>query len=197
MDVFSHALWGRHLTYRRVDWRLAAAMGVLPDLFAFIPSTIYRIFKGQASQKIDENTVTSDLPAIAWDLYQISHSFIWTFVLFLLIWGSLEIRLRRIDSTDKLPVGKWLKTSMSPRTAALFLISPWVFHILIDIPTHTINFFPTPFLMPLSDFKVDGIAWSVWWILTMNGIALLVVWWLLKRDESQRTAAMASMAPLA
>lgn len=197
MDVFSHALWGRHLTYRRLDWRLAAVMGVTPDLFAFIPSTIYRWVKGEPRTSIDENTVTSDLPAIAWDLYQISHSLIWTFVLFLLIWGGLEIRLRKLGLQGKLPEGKWLQTSMSPRTAAMVLITPWVFHIFIDIPTHTINFFPTPFLMPISDFMVDGIAWTAWWIMTMNVIALAVVWWLLKRDDAQRTAAMASIAPRA
>lgn len=36
----------------------------------------------------------------------------------------------------------------------------WLLHILIDIPTHTKEFFPTPFLWPLSEYKVSAIAWS-------------------------------------
>lgn len=36
----------------------------------------------------------------------------------------------------------------------------WPLHILIDIPTHTAEFFPTPFLWPVSNFHVDGISWG-------------------------------------
>ena len=197
MDVLSHAIWGRHLTHHRIDWRLAAAMGVLPDLVAFVPSMITQVVNGDVMTKVDENTVTADLPAISWELYKISHSLIWTFFLFLAIWGSLEMRLRRLDSGDQLPAGKWLQTSMSPRTAATFLIIPWVFHIFLDIPTHTIKFFPTPFLMPFSDFMVDGVGWSTWWVWGLNAVAFTLVWWLIRKNDAQRTAAIASTAPRA
>ena len=172
-------------------------MGVLPDLVAFVPSMITQVVNGDVMTKVDENTVTADLPAISWELYKISHSLIWTFFLFLAIWGSLEMRLRRLDSGDQLPAGKWLQTSMSPRTAATFLIIPWVFHIFLDIPTHTIKFFPTPFLMPFSDFMVDGVGWSTWWVWGLNAVAFTLVWWLIRKNDAQRTAAIASTAPRA
>lgn len=36
----------------------------------------------------------------------------------------------------------------------------WAFHIIIDIPTHSLELFPTPFLWPVSDFRFDGIGWD-------------------------------------
>jgi hypothetical protein len=53
----------------------------------------------------------------------------------------------------------------------------WGLHILVDIPTHSSAFFPTPFLWPLSDFMVDGVGWSSPWIFFPN-LILLVVFYL-------------------
>ena len=41
----------------------------------------------------------------------------------------------------------------------MWVVGAWGLHILIDIPTHSLELFPTPFLWPLSDFKVDGLPW--------------------------------------
>ena len=43
---------------------------------------------------------------------------------------------------------------------AFLLWLPWYSNILLDIPTHTLQFFPTPVFYPLSDFGVDGTRWS-------------------------------------
>jgi hypothetical protein len=42
----------------------------------------------------------------------------------------------------------------------LWILAAWGLHILIDIPTHSLALFPTPFLWPVSDFKVNGIGWD-------------------------------------
>jgi len=36
----------------------------------------------------------------------------------------------------------------------------WPLHILVDIPTHSAEFFPTHFLWPITNFSVDGISWT-------------------------------------
>lgn len=37
----------------------------------------------------------------------------------------------------------------------------WGLHILFDIPMHTLAFYPTPFLFPLSDYLFPyGVAWA-------------------------------------
>jgi len=41
-----------------------------------------------------------------------------------------------------------------------FPMLAWPAHIILDFFTHSIEFFPTPILWPISDFKFDGIPWS-------------------------------------
>jgi hypothetical protein len=52
----------------------------------------------------------------------------------------------------------------------------WLFHILIDIPTHSYQFYPTPFLWPFSDWKFNGLSWATPWFMIFNLTALAVVW---------------------
>ena len=53
----------------------------------------------------------------------------------------------------------------------------WPFHIVLDIPFHTKDFFPIQFLWPVSDIFFDGISWSSPYVILPNlaGIILLYV----------------------
>jgi membrane-bound metal-dependent hydrolase YbcI (DUF457 family) len=52
----------------------------------------------------------------------------------------------------------------------------WLFHILLDIPTHSYRFYPTPFLWPLSDWKFGGFSWATPWFLVLNYTAIIAVY---------------------
>jgi hypothetical protein len=52
----------------------------------------------------------------------------------------------------------------------------WPLHILIDIPTHTSAFFPTPFLWPLSDYRISGVSWTTRWFFLTN-VVVLALWY--------------------
>jgi len=39
-------------------------------------------------------------------------------------------------------------------------VGGWLVHILIDIPSHSYKFYPTPFLWPFSEWKFDGWSWG-------------------------------------
>ncbi|HLC85729.1 MAG TPA: hypothetical protein VJG30_00360 [Candidatus Nanoarchaeia archaeon] len=52
----------------------------------------------------------------------------------------------------------------------------WGIHIIIDIPTHTREFFPTPILWPISDINVSGISWGTPWFMIVNYSALVIVY---------------------
>ena len=84
-------------------------------------------------------------------LYQYSHSLvIWAFV-FILVWVI----------------------SKRPR----YELFGWALHILIDIPSHALSFYPTPFLFPLSSYRFPyGVQWSNQWYMMINYTALLFVW---------------------
>jgi len=53
------------------------------------------------------------------------------------------------------------------RTIPIFLLA-WPVHVLIDIPTHTKNFLPTPFLWPFSSWAFPGISWGTKWFMLAN-----------------------------
>lgn len=169
MDVISHWLWGMAATRGKVSWKVAGPMGVLPDLVAFIPASIYTMANGLERVSVDDDTVTSDMPAIAWDIYQWSHSF--TIVAILYLSAFLILKNRGCENSHRM---------------SFFFVLPWIIHILTDIPGHTIHFFPTPFLYPFSEFMFDGVRWSTPWFFFTN-VALLAGWWflILKRERDQ------------
>lgn len=167
MDVFAHALWAGAAARgakTRLSWKVrpgwAAFWGVFPDLFAFtLPVTLmlWEKLTGTSPPGPGRSHM-----ALAWDLYQISHSL----VMFTLVFGLMWLAARR-------PVLELLG---------------WPLHILIDIPTHTARFFPTPFLWPLSSFRASGISWGNPWFMLCNYGALAIVYFLLWRSRRRAAA---------
>ena len=86
MDVVSHWFWGVLVTRKHVNWKVAGPMAVLPDLLAFIPSLVYSLANGIERPTVDDTTVTSDFPAIAWEMYQYTHSAVVVTLAVLLTW---------------------------------------------------------------------------------------------------------------
>ena len=90
------------------------------------------------------------LPDYVFALYQPTHSLVVAFI------GLGFIRL-------------FLKPLLLPALA-------WPFHICLDIFTHPLGRFQTPFLYPLSDLAFNGISWWMhpWFILAYWGLIALV-----------------------
>ena len=65
----------------------------------------------------------------------------------------------------------------------LYVLLGWGLHIILDILTHTKEFFPTPFLYPLSNFLINGITWRQNWFLITNYIVLTTIFTYLYRKE--------------
>ena len=180
MDIFAHALWTSAGAKKlneieekkgkpKISITWSAFWGIFPDLFAFsIPTvlTLYTLLVGTTTfQQLiargphlqPENQVFD----LAHNLYQYSHSLIIFIVVFGLVW--LIFKRPRLEMLG------------------------WLLHILIDIPSHSINFFPTPFLFPLSNYHFPyGIAWSNQLFMLFNYLALLIVfiYFLLRKKKS-------------
>ena len=157
MDIFAHALW-TNLAYWKADTSarlLATAFGVAPDALAFGPELVRSIIsrKTKKWRKVDETTfdeINRTIPRWVFRVYDITHSVpIWCTVFF----------------------GWWWLTGALP-----LAYLGWLGHILVDIPTHSKRFFPTPFLWPLSDYKVDGISWGVRWFMIANYGSLTIAY---------------------
>jgi hypothetical protein len=182
MDVFSHWLWGVLITRKHVNWKVAGPMSVLPDLLAFVPSFIYSLAYGIQRPSVDDTTVTSDFPAIAWDTYQYTHSAVVVTVGVLITWWVFaRFSGSRLES-------QFAEQHRSkPLMLAFLLWLPWYSNILLDIPTHTLQFFPTPVFYPLSDYGFDGTRWSNPIILLPNVLLLAGLWFYVKRKDRLNT----------
>lgn len=178
MDIFAHTLWANagarganalaeksNLTKEAIKkfyiipaW--TAFFGVFPDLFAFTIPFIFRFYtaifeensfaKAFGRPEMVEGGVPNGFE-LAHTLYDYSHSLVIWAVVFLIVWFIFK----------------------RPR----YELFGWALHILIDIPTHVIAFFPTPFLFPISDYRFPyGIQWSERWFMITNYSLLLIVW---------------------
>ncbi len=151
MDIFAHGLWTgvsygalKRNTRRPINLWLAVFWGVIPDIFAFTAPLVYMfwavVFGGWNLEEFFGHAriepVAHEFPLYLLTniLYGISHSLI-VFVLVFIVVALV-------------------------RKKVMWELGAWFLHILIDIPTHSYAFFPTPFLWPILDFRVNGFAWS-------------------------------------
>lgn len=165
MDFVSHALWGGISFGRRSKqtFLLAAGISILPDvltegLFFFL----YLLGIGGMPGWESGHPDIGQYPIFAQSLYNITHSLAVFALVFSLFWLAA-----------KKPV---------------WIIAAWGLHILIDIPTHSLALFPTPFLWPISDFKVDGIGWDNPTVVVMDIVLLIAAYsiWFHSRSHQQR-----------
>ena len=137
MDIISHGLWGS-ISFGRKNRRsfwISFLFGILPDFLAFAPLTLAMVLGlSNHEWQFGEPPDPNGLPAYIFQVYNVSHSL----VIFALIFITLWFIFRR-------PIWEF---------------SAWGLHILFDIPTHSANFFPTPFLWPVSNLEVSGISWG-------------------------------------
>jgi len=149
MDILAHGLWSYAALNKAPNAKAAILAGTLPDLIPFVPLLAYRLFKGTFKFSAPPHN-PSDIPRLVYQVYDVTHSLITVII----VLGIITFLTRKFH---------------------LFLLA-WPLHILLDIPTHTSDFFPTHFLFPLSDFHVNGINWGKPWFMLLNYSVLLVVY---------------------
>lgn len=151
MDYFAHGFW----SYIIFNWEkkpwLAVLFGLLPDSMSFGIYFVYSIFTGFTFGKPEVHLIPDWVNA----LYNVSHSLV---IAFLVIGAAWLIFGKP----------KWYMLA-------------WPIAVIFDIPTHSLEFFPTPFLWPLNKFMFDGYSWAnsgfmiTNWVLII-GILTYIVW---------------------
>lgn len=168
MDILAHTLWANagarganEIADKKgkKDFKISPAWagfwGVVPDFFAFTFPFLFLLYKmliGQASFGFPGHHLADhsgfDLASY---LYQFSHSIIIFALVFTLVWV-------------------W-------RRRPCYEMLGWLLHILIDIPSHSLSFYPTPFLFPISDYRFPyGVSWANQTYMIINYSLLLLIW---------------------
>lgn len=152
MDTFSHALWGYGLFGYKRYALLAILFGAMPDLISFGAFMAINLIDAALLNESVQmgKPALENLPSWVFSNYSFGHSFVICLPIIAL-------------------VALWKK-------GIAFAMLAWPFHIMLDFPFHTKAYFATPIFWPISDFRVDGIAWSHWYIWWPNvaGIVILL-----------------------
>ena len=172
MDIFAHALWaGAGVVLARRRWPriaprtvvLTMTLAALPDLFHPLPLIGWWLF-GDGSLAVLRAYATA-LPTnepvlppwvALWShhLHCVAHSAVVAAVATALLWAMMR--------------SVWIP------------LLGWWSHIVIDVFTHSADFYPSPVLYPFTQRGFDGLAWNTPWFVLANYTALVAVGlWLL------------------
>jgi len=163
VDIFAHTLWagaGLAMLHRRwpIAPRTAAAtlvLAALPDVVHLLPIVAWWVF-GDGSATVlrayaiavpgQEPGLPPVVKLLSHHAHCILHSALVAAAVTLLLWA-----LRR---------SLWLP------------LLGWWSHIVIDVFTHSADFYPAPVLYPITERGFDGIAWNTPWFMVLNYVAL-------------------------
>ena len=172
MDILAHALWaGAGVTLARRRWpqkpatvTATVALAALPDVLHLLPIVGWWLWGdgSWATLRAYAMAVPGQEPLVPalvelWShhLHCIMHSAVIAGAVTLL-WGAL---LRRL----------WMP------------LAGWWSHIVIDVFTHSADYYPVQVFYPLSEGAFDGLAWNTPWFLALNYAVLAATWlWILR-----------------
>lgn len=200
MDILAHGLWSNILVYKKYPRNykprlIAVLFGVLPDIIPFVPSTIFLLF---SRAQFDFYTALYSQDWIfVWgrEAYNYTHSFV-VFIaatLIVMVFSKGKVyphtKLMQVNpqsSRENVLRYKKFKLWLGEFGVGVYWpILAWGLHILMDLFTHP-NFFRTPFLFPLSNYRIPfGLSWGHPLIMIPQYafFAAWYCWWFLKKRK--------------
>ena len=171
MDILAHTLWagaGVALLSRRrsVAPRVAVAtmvLAALPDVFQMVPVLLWRMLGGGSFEAVRAfaMAIPGQEPVLPPLVLLVSHTSHCT-VHSALVAGLVTLLAWRFKPMWLIPLLGW-----------------WS-HIVIDVFTHSADYYPSPVFYPFTDWGFDGIAWNTPWFMVVNYLALgavgLLIW---------------------
>lgn len=181
MDIVAHVLWagvGTAAAARR--WRITprmamatVALAAMPDLLQFAPLLAWVLLGDGSWSALSAYAVSlpGQEPALPPLVLLVSHH-LHCAAHSALVAAAATLAIRLAAHSWWLPLAGW-----------------WS-HIVIDVFTHSADFYPAPVLYPLTYSGFDGIAWNKPWFMALNyGLLLVAGVWVLRlcakssRDE--------------
>ena len=178
MDVVAHALWaGAGLMLAQGRWAITprtttatVALAVAPDIPHLLPILGWAALGSGGAAAVSDYAIAAPgqepalPPAVEWlshNLHCITHSAIVAAVVTLLLWF-------------------WMKSLWIPMLG-------WWSHIVIDVFSHSADYYPSPVLWPFTRQGFDGVAWNTPVFMTLNYLALagVYLWLILQRRRAR------------
>jgi hypothetical protein len=180
MDILAHTLWagvGVALLGRRVPIKPGVATAILalaalPDVFQMLPVLAWWSFGSGTFDAVKafaisvpghEPIMPAMITLVSHHTHCTAHSALVAGVVTLIAWR----------------VWAWL----------LIPLLGWWSHILIDVFTHSTDYYPSPILYPITQRGFDGIAWNTPWFMSANYAALALVALFIVKTAKRKTRA--------
>ena len=163
MDIIAHGLWagvGAGLMQRR--WALSrrtvlltVAMAVLPDLLQLLPIAAWALFSKEGVAALGgyiqalpqfEPVLPPTVELLVFQLHCVMHSAV-------------------VAAAATMFLGVAMRSFWIP-------LLGWWLHIVIDVFSHSAEFYPSPVLYPITLRGFDGVAWNTPWFIVVNYAAL-------------------------
>lgn len=174
MDILAHALWaGAGVTLARRRWPQTSAtvvttvvLSALPDVIHLVPLMLWWAWGDGtlATLRAYALAMPGQEPALPAAVHLWSHHLHCTLHsaiiagAFTLLWWTL------------------LRSLCVP-------LLGWWSHIVIDVFTHSADYYPVPVLYPFTERGFDGLAWNTPWFMVLNYVALACTWLYLLRTR--------------
>lgn len=182
MDVFSHGLWASALAemLRRPGLATrnqvagAAAFGVMPDLVALAPVSIWALGTDSVSGAMRAYVLArpGTEPVMA-------------------PWAHLLEHNIHCSAHSVIVLGFITLLSFWKFRWWLVPLAGWWLHLSLDVPTHSREYYGVTIFYPLTEWSFDGIAWTHPVVLGANyvALALLYGWLFVTRARPGRSLA--------
>jgi hypothetical protein len=177
VDIVAHALWaGIGVTLARRRWRITrrtavitVGLAALPDVMHLVPIIAWWLLGDGTFATIKayaiavpgaEPTLPPLVNLLSHHLHCVMHSAIVAGAVTLLSWATLRF--------------VWIP------------LLGWWSHIVIDVFTHSADYYEVPVLYPITERGLDGLAWNTPWFMVLNyaALAAMVLWLLHTRRRS-------------
>jgi hypothetical protein len=165
MDILAHALWasvGIALAHHR--WPIAprtaaatVALAVMPDLGHMLPVVGWSLLGGGSFAQLWAYAfaLPGQEPAMPPLVAMWSHH------------AHCTLHSAIVAGVVTALLGCWLRSLWIP-------LLGWWSHIVIDIFTHSADYYPAPIFYPITQRGFDGIAWNTPWFMALNYTALTI-----------------------
>lgn len=167
MDIFAHALWaGAGVALAHCRWPIKPAtaaasvvLAALPDVPHLLPILVWSMFGEGTFAALgayaiavpgQEPTMLPVVALISHHLHCVMHSAVVAGAITLWVWVV--------------------------RHALWIPLLGWWSHIVIDIFTHSADYYPSPVLYPITQRGFDGLAWNTPWFMALNYTVLIFAW---------------------
>jgi hypothetical protein len=176
MDILAHTLWAAAgVSALRRRWAIAAGtvaatlgMAALPDVLQLLPLAVWWVLGDGTFSALHAYAVAlpGQEPALP-PMVQLWSHHVHCVMHSAIVAGALTLLLYAVRRTLWIPLLGW-----------------WS-HIMIDVFTHSADYYASPVLYPLTERGFDGIAWNTPWFMALNYGTLVAVglWLSLRKRE--------------